>query len=84
MLNFHKKWYSANIMKLTISGKHTLDQLEKWAVDMFSPVKNLDVKLPDFGQPIAPFDQANLGKIQRFRPVLDKDELLIYWVLPHC
>lgn len=84
LLNFHKTWYSANIMKLTVSGKHSLDQLEKWATEMFSDVKNMDVKLPDFGSPVMPFSEANLGKIQRFRPVLDKDELLIYWVLPYC
>lgn len=71
-------------MKLTISGKHSLDQLEKWAVDMFSPVKNINVELPDFGKPILPFSTENLGKISRFRPVLDKDELLITWVLPYC
>ena len=28
LLNFHKKWYSANIMKLTVSGNHSLDKLE--------------------------------------------------------
>jgi insulysin len=24
LLNFHKTWYSSNIMKLTVSGKHSL------------------------------------------------------------
>ena len=27
LLAFHKKWYSSNIMKLTVCGRHTLDQL---------------------------------------------------------
>lgn len=25
LLEFHKKWYSANIMKLTVIGRHSLD-----------------------------------------------------------
>lgn len=49
LLNFHKKWYSANIMKLCISGKHSIEQLEKWAIQMFSAVENKDVEVPDLG-----------------------------------
>jgi insulysin len=28
LLDFHKKWYSSNIMKLCVSSNHTLEQLE--------------------------------------------------------
>lgn len=27
LLKFHETWYSSNIMKLTVAGKHSLDQL---------------------------------------------------------
>lgn len=63
LLNFHKKWYSANIMKLCISGKHSIEQLEKWAVEMFSPVENKNVVVPDLGKPIVPFTHDNLGTL---------------------
>lgn len=38
LLNFHKTWYSSNIMNLVISGKHSLEKLEEWAVSLFSGV----------------------------------------------
>ena len=63
MLNFHKTWYSSNIMKLTISGKHSLEQLEKWAVEKFSSVENKNVVVPDLGKPEMPFTHANLATI---------------------
>lgn len=63
MLKFHKTWYSSNIMKLCISGKHSLEQLEKWAVEMFSPVENQNVVVPDLGKPMVPFTPDNLGTL---------------------
>ena len=84
LLNFHKTWYSANIMKLTVSGKHSLEQLEQWAIALFSKVENKNVVVPNLGEPALPFTHENLGKIQRYKPVLDKDEISIYWVLPYC
>jgi len=63
LLNFHKTWYSANIMKLTVSGKHSLEQLEKWAISLFSSVQNRDVVVPYLGNPELPFSQENLGTI---------------------
>jgi insulysin len=71
-------------MKLTVSGKHSLDQLEQWAISMFSPVENTNVVVPFLGNPELPFSHENLGTIQRYKPVLDKDDLTIYWVLPYC
>ena len=40
LLAFHKKWYSSNIMTLTVSSKHDLESFEKWATEKFSPVEN--------------------------------------------
>ena len=46
LLNFHTKYYSANLMTLCLLGKETLDELQAYAVDMFSdiPNKNLPSK----------------------------------------
>jgi insulysin len=53
LLDFHSKYYSANVMKLVIIGKESLDILESWAVSMFSPILNKDVPIPDFpGHPL--------------------------------
>lgn len=63
LLNFHKTWYSSNIMKLTVSGKHSLQQLEEWATKMFSEVENKDIVVPYLGAPKLPFTHDNLGCI---------------------
>lgn len=82
LLKFHKEWYSSNIMKLTVSGRHDIDQLEKWVVDKFSPIEDKEVKLPDLGKP-EPFSADRLGKLVRFDPVKDKDILTVLWILPY-
>lgn len=60
-------------MKLVVCGKHSLDTMEKWARDMFAAVPNKDVVVPDLGKPEMPFTQDNLGKLLRYKPVMDKD-----------
>jgi len=47
-MNFHETYYSANLMKLVVLGRQSLDQLEQWVVDKFSSVKNKDLKPPNF------------------------------------
>lgn len=82
MLAFHKKWYSSNIMNLVVTGKHSIDQLEKWVIEKFSAVENKNVELPNLGLPKMPFTHENLGIFNRFRPIKDEDALEIIWLLP--
>lgn len=70
-------------MNLVLYGKHSLEKLEQWAVSMFSPVENKNVTVPDFSQPMMPFDASNMGQVARYQPVKDKDALEIYWTLPY-
>ena len=83
LLGFHKKWYSSNIMNLVLIGKHSLAQLEEWAVNLFQGVENKNVQVPDLSQPIMPFDETNKGIQARFQPIKDKDQIEIYWTLPN-
>ena len=46
LLEFHDKWYSANIMALTVVGQDDLDQLESMVVEKFSNVANKNVTVP--------------------------------------
>ena len=50
-----------------------MEQLEEWAVTLFSGVENKDVTIPDLSLPKLPFDSDNLGQIVRYQPVKDKD-----------
>jgi insulysin len=51
LLEFHKKWYSSNIMCLTLSGGHSIETLEKWAIEKFGPVVNHKVEIPTLIEP---------------------------------
>ena len=42
-IKFYEKRYSANLMKLVILGRESLEELEDWVVDLFSEVKNKDL-----------------------------------------
>ncbi|GAA5812303.1 hypothetical protein MFLAVUS_005754 [Mucor flavus] len=53
LLKFHETYYSANIMKLTVIGKESLDQLTEWTVEKFSSVINRNIPVPSFeGHPL--------------------------------
>ncbi|KAI9336687.1 Metalloenzyme, LuxS/M16 peptidase-like protein [Pilaira anomala] len=53
LLKFHETYYSANIMKLTVIGKESLDQLTEWVVEKFSNVINRNILVPSFeGHPL--------------------------------
>ena len=53
-MDFHKKWYSANIMTLVVSSRNSIDQLEFWVNSKFSLIENKEILLPYMGDP-APF-----------------------------
>lgn len=43
-IRFYERHYSANRMKLVVLGRESLDDLEQWVVELFSEVKNKDLK----------------------------------------
>lgn len=83
LLNFHKKWYSANIMNLVVTGKHSVDQLEQWIREKFAAVPNKDITVPDLSLPVHPFPADHLGKLNRVNPVKDQDQIELLWILPN-
>ncbi|EEA20106.1 hypothetical protein EYB25_007638 [Talaromyces marneffei] len=77
-IEFHKKHYSANRMKLVVLGRESLDQLESWVVELFSEVqnKNLPQNRWDDVQPLS----ADQLCTQVFaKPVMDSRSLDIYF-----
>lgn len=77
-INFHKKHYSANRMKLVVLGRESLDELEKWVVELFSPVENKD--LPQNRWDDVPiFSEENLCTQVFAKPVMDSRSLDIYF-----
>lgn len=60
LLDFHKKWYSSNIMKLAIVSNKDVETLEKLVTELFTEVPNKDVVVPNLGEP-APLLPGDLG-----------------------
>jgi len=48
LLEFHKKWYSPNIMCLAVLGRESLDDLEAMVTDLFSGIEDKDVQIPEW------------------------------------
>ena len=48
LIEFHKKYYSSNIMTVAILGKEPINELRSWIVDKFSAIKNNQVEIPKF------------------------------------
>ncbi|KAJ2726875.1 metalloprotease [Coemansia sp. Benny D115] len=57
---FHKRYYSADIMKLVIVGSQGLDQLTEWAVSMFSGVESKGNTTPNYSSD--PLTDNEFGK----------------------
>jgi len=69
-------------MTLVISSRHSLENLEKWTFEKFSPVVNNNVKIPDLGNPPV-FTEDSLCKIVKYIPVKEDHVLSIVWILPY-
>ncbi|KAJ3032634.1 hypothetical protein HDV00_007305 [Rhizophlyctis rosea] len=67
LLEFHEKYYSANLMKLVVLGKEPVEQLAEWVTTMFSAVKNANIPVPKFeGHPLT---ADHLQKVIKVKPV---------------
>lgn len=66
LIDFYKKYYSANIMRLVVHGQESLDALESMVVERFSAVPNRDTKLTAFDEPL--FVASQLPTLLRVKP----------------
>jgi insulysin len=70
-MNFHETYYSANLMKLVVLGRESLDQLEDWVVSKFSNVKNKNLNAPNF--PGKPFTEKEMQVFGILKSMLTED-----------
>ena len=78
LLDFHKRWYSSNIMKLCVLGNHDISTLENMTTSLFSHVSNKEVIVPSYAFPPA-YDSRNLGQLYKIVPVKDRDLISFTW-----
>lgn len=80
-IDFYKKHYSANRMKLAVLGRESLDDLEAWVTELFSDVPNQD--LPQLRWDDVPaLTKEELGTQIFVKPVMDMRSLDIYFPYP--
>ena len=48
LLDFHRRWYSANRMRLVVLAREDLDTTEGWVRELFSGIANTAVEAPAF------------------------------------
>lgn len=82
LLDYHKKWYSSNIMCVCLSSKNSLDDMTKWVTEKLSPIQNFNVEVPNLMEP-QPFTGETQHKLVRLVPVKDIDELAFTWIMPY-
>ncbi|ORY83170.1 Metalloenzyme, LuxS/M16 peptidase-like protein [Protomyces lactucae-debilis] len=83
LLKFHGELYSANLMRLVILGRDSLDALQQLAVDKFSSINNKGIQAPVFdGNILRP--QQELGKIYTFKPIKEVRNLELCFPIPEC
>jgi len=80
LLEFHRTWYSSNIMCLAVLGRENLDTLQEMVLQRFSDVADKNVKVPEWLEP--PFSPEQCGTITHVVPVKDIRNLHITWGIP--
>lgn len=80
LLNFHQKWYSSNIMALSVLGKESLDELEKMVVKLFSDIENKKIEAPKWTE--HPFDERQFKSKWYVVPIKDVRNLGMTFYIP--
>uniref|UniRef100_A0A7S2SI11 Insulin-degrading enzyme n=1 Tax=Rhizochromulina marina TaxID=1034831 RepID=A0A7S2SI11_9STRA len=80
LLEFHARYYSANVMRLVLLGRESLDDLQALAIRFFAAIENKAVDPPQ--HPKDPFTPAELGKRLDVVPVKESRSIELSWLLP--
>lgn len=75
---FHSKYYSSNLMKLSLYSNIPLDQLEQITREKFTPIVDKQVIMPNYEETI-PYREEDKGYFIRMKTVQDVKELTFSW-----
>jgi insulysin len=75
IIQFYGEHYSANLMKLVVLGRESLDDLENWVDELFSPVRNKN--FPRKRWDVSPYGENELLMQIFAKPVFEMQELEI-------
>ncbi|KAK9803974.1 hypothetical protein WJX72_009535 [[Myrmecia] bisecta] len=77
---FHRQHYSANVMKLTVYGRESLDDLQALVQDKFAAVVDKQIMAPSFPEDV--ITEAQMGKLLKVVPQKDGHTLELQWSVP--
>lgn len=77
LIQFYKRYYSSNIMKLVLYGNESIEEIEKKAIDFFSPI--IDQKIGSIEYKEMPFISENLAKIYFVKSIRNSEKLKVVW-----
>jgi insulysin len=84
LMSFHARFYSANLMKLVVYGRESLDQMQNWVCELFSAVKNASVSRPEW--PGLPFDPSSpafkASQLVRVKTLKEMRSMSVSWLIP--
>ncbi|XP_077991993.1 insulin-degrading enzyme-like isoform X2 [Glandiceps talaboti] len=80
LLQFHSKFYSSNLMGLSVIGRESLDELQDMAVTLFGDVENKNIPAPEWIE--HPFQDKNLQLRCDVVPVKDIRNLHVTFPIP--
>lgn len=75
MLAFYNRYYSANIMRLTLVGKQSLPELKALAEKHFAVIPNHNVKVPEIDVP--GLTKQQYAKTIHYKPIKEFKELFV-------
>lgn len=79
LIDFYKKHYSANLMRLVVFGGNSIDELQDMVIRRFLAVPNHEFKLEEW--PGKPLDERHFGKLVRLRTLKAVRTLSLAWQL---
>ncbi|MDH3453028.1 MAG: insulinase family protein, partial [Gammaproteobacteria bacterium] len=80
LIDFHNRYYSANIMALTVLGKEPLAVLEQWVSEKFSPIKNVNAQPAATSTPL--FQEGRLPARIDVVPLKDRRVMQLAFPIP--
>ena len=80
LIDFYNKYYSANLMKLVLLGKESLDELDALARDKFSSIDNKEKQIEDYQAPY--INSSVLPMRVNVTPLKDTRELGLLFEIP--
>eukprot|EP01135_Chromosphaera_perkinsii_P003217 Nk52_evm24s238 gene=Nk52_evmTU24s238 len=85
LVEYHRKYYSANVMGVAILGKESLDELTRMFEEKFSTCADLGTRFSiaeEYGKDVKPYTEDELAVRINVLPVKDIRQLTMTFMLP--